>query len=605
MTAEELGKIIARGEDLRVEFKSDRDKLPDRALVEAVAAMANTDGGLLLQGVEDGTGEITGLHRQHIGCGTPTAMIANRTVPPLPVKVEEIVVDGKYVFAIEVPEVPGVTATSDGLYLRRRLKPNGEPETVPMNPFELQSRMSRFRLIDPSAQAMPEVPLSAIDALQRERMRSSIRRNHNSDKALLELDDAAFDRSLGLVQDYGGRECLSLAGLLCLTDADTIRKFAPTYEVAFQVLKGLNVVVNDYMRKPLVEAFDGIVERFSARIEEEEVMRGGYRMAAPNYDLTAFREALANALVHRDYSVLGAVIVQMDDYGLSIYNPGGFVDGVGIGNILSVAPKSRNSLLADIAKRIGLAERTGRGVDRIFEGVLRYGRHKPGYEKSDAFGVTVVMPKEKADFAFLDMVNEYEKKTGKEMKVDALLTVAELKERGKLSFNEIVALTQRKPETIRGEIEEWIADGLIGKFGKGRSDSYVLDESIRDKIMGKNLANWLGETQKGIKGSQKSDERAENTSKRAEKDMERAEKIRAWALNMIPEGVRQDARSNMVSVVAGIGMDGQITTEGLMHLTGLSDRGVRKTIASLKTLGLLTRVGSDRVGHWELVGFKP
>ena len=322
-------------------------------------------------------------------------------------------------------------------------------------------------------------------------MRSSIRRNHNSDKALLELDDATFDRSLGLVQDYGGRECLSLAGLLCLTDADTIRKFAPTYEVAFQVLKGLNVVVNDYMRKPLVEAFDGIVERFSARIEEEEVMRGGYRMAAPNYDLTAFREALANALVHRDYSVLGAVIVQMDDYGLSIYNPGCFVDGVGIGNILSVAPKSRNSLLADIAKRIGLAERTGRGVDRIFEGVLRYGRHKPGYERSDAFGVTVMMPKEKADFAFLDMVNEYEKKTGKEMKVDALLTVAELKERGKLSFNDIVALTQRKPETIRGEIGEWIADGLIGRVDE-HADEYVLDKAIRAKIGGGRVRHDLG-----------------------------------------------------------------------------------------------------------------
>lgn len=58
MTVEELRKIIARGETLCVEFKSDRDKLSDRALVEAVAAMANTDGGILLQGVEDKTGEI-------------------------------------------------------------------------------------------------------------------------------------------------------------------------------------------------------------------------------------------------------------------------------------------------------------------------------------------------------------------------------------------------------------------------------------------------------------------------------------------------------------------------------------------------------------------
>ena len=104
--------------------------------------------------------------------------------------------------------------------------------------------------------------------------------------------------------------------------------------------------------------------------------------------------------------------------------------------------------------------------------------------------------------------------------------------------------------------------------------------------------------QKDIKGSQKRVERVE-------KDMERAEKIKAWALNMIPEGVRRDARSNMVSVIAGIGMDEQITTEGLMHLTGLSDRGVRKTIASLKMLGLLVRVGSDRVGHWEVVEFEP
>ena len=54
------------------------------------------------------------------------------------------------------------------------------------------------------------------------------------------------------------------------------------------------------------------------------------------------------------------------------------------------------------------------------------------------------MPKEKADFAFLDMVNEYEKNMGKEMKVDALLAVAELKERGKLLFNDIVSLQARR-----------------------------------------------------------------------------------------------------------------------------------------------------------------
>ena len=97
----------------------------------------------------------------------------------------------------------------------------------------------------------------------------------------------------------------------------------------------------------------------------------------------------------------------------------------------------------------------------------------------------------------------------------------------------------------------------------------------------------------------------ENAAKWAEKGAERAEKVKAWALNMIPSGVRQDARSNMASVLAGIGVDEKITTEGLMRLTGLSDRGVRKTISALKAFGLLVRVGSDRAGHWELVGFEP
>ncbi len=119
-------------------------------------------------------------------------------------------------------------------------------------------------------------------------------------------------------------------------------------------------------------------------------------------------------------------------------------------------------------------------------------------------------------------------------------------------------------------------------------------------------------SQRSPESSQKSNERAEKDTERAEKDaeraenaVERAEKVKAWALNMIPSGVRQDARSNMASVMAGIGMDEKITTEGLMRLTGLSDRGVRKTISALKAFGLLVRVGSDRAGHWELVGFEP
>ena len=110
MTAEELKRLIAGGETLTVEFKSDRKGLPDRDLVESVVALANTEGGVLLLGVEDGTGEITGLHPSHVGKGTPAAMIANRTVPSVQVRVEEVL--SGLLATGDVVEMEGV----DGLF---------------------------------------------------------------------------------------------------------------------------------------------------------------------------------------------------------------------------------------------------------------------------------------------------------------------------------------------------------------------------------------------------------------------------------------------------------------------------------------------------------
>ena len=340
MTAEELKKLIAGGETLTVEFKSDRKGLPDRDLVEAVVALANTEGGVLLLGVEDGTGEVTGLHPLHVGKGAPTAMIANRTVPSVQVRVEEVDFgNGARTFVIFVPESRGVVGSADGYYAKRRLKPDGTPETVPMSPFEIQSRAAQFQLIDPSAQPMEQVLISEIDPLQRERMRQSVRRSNQADKTLLELDDEAFDLALGLVRRQNGREWLTMAGVLFLTSEEIIRQYIPTYEVAFQVLNGTDVQVNEHRRRPIVEEYDDIVERFSARVEEEEIIVGARRIGAPSFDSIGFREALTNALVHRNYAQLGTVIVRLDEHGLSISNPGGLVSGVTLGNILSTEPR--------------------------------------------------------------------------------------------------------------------------------------------------------------------------------------------------------------------------------------------------------------------------
>jgi len=135
-------------------------------------------------------------------------------------------------------------------------------------------------------------------------------------------------------------------------------------------------------------------------VEEDEIQVGLFRVPIPTFDKRSYREALLNALMHRDYTRLGAVHMRWESDGLVISNPGGFVEGVTLENLLVVEPKPRNPLLADVIKRIGLVERTGRGVDTIYQGLLRYGRPAPDYSRSDATTIVVRLSNAAADIPY-------------------------------------------------------------------------------------------------------------------------------------------------------------------------------------------------------------
>ena len=100
---------------------------------------------------------------------------------------------------------------------------------------------------------------------------------------------------------------------------------------------------------------------------------------------------VANALIHRDYTRLGAVHVQWHDDSIQISNPGGFPEGVRLDNLLVTPPRPRNPLLADVFKRAGIVERTARGIDTIFYEQLRSGRPAPSYERSTETSVVLVL----------------------------------------------------------------------------------------------------------------------------------------------------------------------------------------------------------------------
>lgn len=474
-----MERFIPSRETMTVEFKSDRKKLSDDALIDAVVAFANTEGGDLYLGVED-DGEVTGRHESHKDYSQLSAFIANKTIPPIPVRVEEIV-DAFPVIKISVPKSRSVVASSSGKIQRRRIKMDGTPENVPMYPYEISTRLSELSLLDYSAQAVPNAACEDLDPLEREHLRN-ILRSYNGEKTLLELDDETLDKALGLVVTVGGQLVPTFTGMLLIGRREKMRSCIPTAETAYMAFKGTEVTTNESFFAPLLIAIEKIFAFLEARNSEQEMDAGLFRISIPDFDKRAMREGVVNAFVHRDYTRLGRVLVRLDDDGLSISNPGGFIEGVTIDNILTAEPHGRNPVLADALKRIGLAERSGRGVDRIFEGSLIYGRPLPDYSETTATSVKLFIPRALPDKKFIHMVSEEQQRTGSLMPVNTLLILNALKQGRRMSVHDIAEATKISEVKIRATAERMTESGLLETVGSGRSRAYILSsKAYRDK----------------------------------------------------------------------------------------------------------------------------
>lgn len=469
---------LPTSESLTVEFKSDRKCLSDDELVEALACLANTDGGELWLGVED-DGTPTGLHRQHENLTGLSGLVAARTSPSLAVTVGAQDISGVRVARILVPKSSSEIATTSGKYLRRRIRQDGMPECVPMLPHDRASRAGRFGLSDASAQAVAGATLGDFDPLERERLRQAVQ-TYGGDRVLLELDDEAMDGALGFTtRDGTGQRVPTLAGLLVIGRETALRDLVATHEFAFQVLEREAVRFNEFRRFPLLKALDWLETNFRPYNPEHELQIGMFRVPIPRVDQGAFREAIANALVHRDYHRLSATHVRLDDEGLTISNPGGLVEGVTLGNLLTTEPRPRNRTLADAMKRIGVVERSGRGVDTIYRGMLRFGRPEPDYGRTDANNVVLRLSTAAADEAFLQRIVEQEdRQGGTPMPIDSLIVLAALREHKRLGADELAPHIQRDAVQAKKTLEHLVEVGLVEAHGNPRNRSYTLSADL-------------------------------------------------------------------------------------------------------------------------------
>ena len=478
--------LIGFNEDLVNEFKSDKNCLSDSEIIDAVVAFANTDGGNLYLGVED-NGEITGLHDSHKDITLLSAFIANKTVPPISVRAE--ILDLEYpVLKISVPRRTAIVATSSGKIQRRRIKADGTPENIPMYPYEIATRLSSLSLLDYSAQPVPEATYNDLDTVERERLRNIIR-SYRGEGMLLELSDEELDKALQLVVNDGNELVPTFCGLLLIGKKEAIKRHMPTAEASIQVLSGTDIKVNESFHFPILAAFEKIMDYFYAWNSSEEMEMGLYRMTIPDYDSKAFREALVNAFCHRDYSVLGRTRIQINDDGLTISNPGGFIEGINADNLLDAEPHGRNPVLADAMKRIGLAERTGRGIDRIYEGSLLYGRMLPDFSQSNANMVKLYITKGPTDKSFIEMISIEQQRIGRSLPIYSLLILNVLKQMNRLSVSEISSELKINESRIRTVLETLVASGIVESGGNGRGRYYMLSSKYYKKA--KNIAAYV------------------------------------------------------------------------------------------------------------------
>lgn len=469
--------LLPLRETLTVEFKSDRTRLSDRELVEAVVCLANAEGGELWLGVED-DGTPTGLHVEHQNLSGLGGLVAARTSPSVMVTVTPVHLGGVAVAHIAVPKAGSEVGTTSGVYLRRRIKHDGTPECTPMLPHDRASRAAHFGLADASAQPVAGATLADLDPLERERLRQSVQQ-YGGDRVLLELDDEALDGALSLTaRQTDGSRVPTLTGLLLVGREQALRDLVPTHEFAFQVLAREAVGFNEFRRFPLLKALDWLETNFRPYNPEREIQVGLFRVPVPRVDLGAFREAVANALVHRDYYRLGAVHVRLDDEGLTISNPGGLVDGVTLANLLTTEPRPRNRALADAMKRVGVVERSGRGVDKIYRGMLRFGRPEPDYRRTDAQNVVLRLATVDADEAFLKVVVGEEGRRGTILPIDSLIALAALRELKRLTTDELALHIQRDPSQAKRTLEALLEAGLVQAHGTTKGRTYTLAPGV-------------------------------------------------------------------------------------------------------------------------------
>jgi ATP-dependent DNA helicase RecG len=453
-----------------------------RVAVEYAACFANAQGGVIVFGIADRTrGRASAIHgARGYDLDVWRRGIFDSTRPNLAVEVEELEVPegtGK-LLVVRVP--PGLNppyGTVQGLFKQRVGK-----NCMPMDAHGFARSRVAMGITDWSGDPAEGLARGDLDPIEIARARNLLRR-YRAQSDLLKASDDDLLVGVGAVRD--GR--VTRAGCLLFGNEPLLRRACPQHQVHYvHQASETSLSRNDSFRGGLLEIVERIEQTFTGPANpEQEVSVGLFKLRIPSYDVDVVREALLNAITHRDYSDPNEVLVRHSRQELVVTSPGGFLGGITPKNILKHEPVARNRTLAEAFEKLGLVERAGMGRGRIFIPTLSYGKRVPVYE-SDGTQVTLRIYDGAFDERMAKLIAKW-RGEGREITLDALLVLSYLREAAFIDTTSAAELLQVGRPSAMAILDQLAQPrmGILERKGKTRAATYHLTKSVANDLLGK------------------------------------------------------------------------------------------------------------------------
>lgn len=435
---------LMRGESKYIEYK----QIYTQTLLKTVSAYANYHDGVIVIGVTD-KGECSGVdHPEEIRLSIENAI--NDSLEPKPFyEIEKAEYETKILVLLKVYKGDYTPYTFKQKAYKRMDTSTVQVDRHAYEELILQGRNSSLEELPADFQNLSFQFLST-------KLKQRMGIHFLSDDLLITLrlkSSGKYNNAAMLLSDENPMENAEIQ--LIAYRNDSVKEIKDR-----QILKGISVL----------EQYEKCMDFFVKHINVGEVIDGPYRKTMEDIPLVAYREAIANMIVHRDYSRHGAARVEVFADRIEVVSPGGLPIGISEDEYLQgKVSVARNRILADIFLRLKIIEKLATGVRRIKE-YYKESKTKPQFLVSENT-ILVVLPKVELqdENVMINLTGRIEQLSEKERQIYTMIH-----EHGPIGRNEIeTQIGIGKTQTVE-LINNLRARHLIAQIGKGPSTKYMV-----------------------------------------------------------------------------------------------------------------------------------